>query len=91
MEKIDNQDIDLSLLKGKRGVIMGVANDHSIAWGIAKALNNAGAELAFSYQSDTLKKRVDPLASQLNSEIVLPCDIESSENITNFFSKIASS
>ena len=91
MEKIDNQDIDLSLLKGKRGVIMGVANDHSIAWGIAKALNNAGAELAFSYQSDTLKKRVDPLASQLNSKIVLPCDVESSENITDFFSKIASS
>ncbi|MBH21572.1 MAG: enoyl-[acyl-carrier-protein] reductase FabI [Rhodobiaceae bacterium] len=83
--------MDLSLLKGKRGVIMGVANDHSIAWGIAKALNNAGAELAFSYQSDTLKKRVDPLANQLNSKIVLPCDVESSENITDFFSKIASS
>ena len=75
MEKTDNQDIDLSLMKGKRGVIMGVANDHSIAWGIAKALSNAGAELAFSYQSDTLKKRVDPLANQLNSQIVLPLSL----------------
>ena len=54
---------------------MGLANDKSIAWGIARALRGAGAELAFSYQGDALKKRVDPLAAQLGSDIVLPCDV----------------
>ena len=53
------------LMRGKRGLVMGVANDKSIAWGIAKALAAEGAELAFSYQGDALKKRVDPLAAQL--------------------------
>ncbi|MDG2187102.1 MAG: enoyl-ACP reductase FabI [Hyphomicrobiales bacterium] len=90
MQNIKNQDINLSLMEGKRGVIMGVANDHSIAWGIAKSLSAAGAELAFSYQSNTLKKRVEPLANELNSKIVLPCDVESSEDIANFFSEIGS-
>ena len=56
------------LMAGKRGLIMGLANDKSIAWGIARALSNAGAELAFSYQGEALKKRVDPLAAQLGSE-----------------------
>ncbi|MEO0746050.1 MAG: SDR family oxidoreductase, partial [Pseudomonadota bacterium] len=60
------------LMAGKRGLIMGLANDKSIAWGIARALHGAGAELAFSYQGDALKKRVDPLAGQLGSDIVLP-------------------
>ena len=63
------------LMAGKRGLIMGLANDKSIAWGIARALSGAGAELAFSYQGEALKKRVDPLAAQLGSNIVLPCDV----------------
>ena len=64
-----------NLMAGKRGLIMGLANNKSIAWGIAKACADAGAELAFSYQGDALKKRVDPLAEQLGSKIVLPCDV----------------
>jgi enoyl-[acyl-carrier protein] reductase I len=63
------------LMAGKRGLIMGLANDKSIAWGIAKALGQAGADLAFSYQGEALKKRVEPLASQLGSDLVLPCDV----------------
>ena len=59
------------LMAGKRGLIMGVANDRSIAWGIAKALHGAGAEVAFTYQGDALKKRVDPLAASVNSPAVL--------------------
>src|SRR5881392_3244048 len=64
------------LMKGKRGLIMGIANDHSIAWGIAQALAAQGAELAFTYQGDALGKRVRPLAEQLNVNTVLPCDVE---------------
>jgi enoyl-[acyl-carrier protein] reductase I len=64
------------LMKGKRGLIMGVANDHSIAWGIAKALAAQGAELAFTYQGEALGKRVRPLAEQLGIPVVLPCDVE---------------
>jgi enoyl-[acyl-carrier protein] reductase I len=64
-----------NLMTGKRGLIMGLANDKSIAWGIAQACADAGAELAFSYQGDALKKRVDPLAAQVGSDIVLPCDV----------------
>ncbi|MCF2521472.1 enoyl-ACP reductase FabI [Bradyrhizobium sp. G127] len=64
------------LMQGKRGLIMGVANDHSIAWGIAKALHAQGAELAFTYQGDALGKRVKPLAESLNAALVLPCDVE---------------
>lgn len=63
------------LMQGKRGLIMGVANDRSIAWGIAKAVHDQGAELAFTYQGDALKKRVDPLATSIGSKIVLPCDV----------------
>ncbi|MBV0911569.1 enoyl-ACP reductase FabI [Anianabacter salinae] len=63
------------LMAGKRGLIMGLANDKSIAWGIARACADAGAELAFSYQGDALKKRVDPLAASLGSSLVLPCDV----------------
>tara|TARA_Y100000590_G_scaffold452259_1_gene595074 strand:+ start:55767 stop:56603 length:837 start_codon:yes stop_codon:yes gene_type:complete len=87
MEK-ENKEIDLSLMKGKKGIIMGVANDHSIAWGISKSLAAAGAELAFSYQSETLKKRVQPLASSINSDIVLPCDVEDSDQIKRFFKDV---
>ena len=73
------------LMAGKRGLIMGLANDKSIAWGIARALSDAGAELAFSYQGDALKKRVDPLAAQLGSEIVLPCDVSDEDSIDALF------
>jgi enoyl-[acyl-carrier protein] reductase I len=64
------------LMQGKRGLIMGVANDHSIAWGIAKAVAGQGAELAFTYQGQALGKRVKPLAAQLGSSLVFPCDVE---------------
>ena len=64
------------LMAGKRGLIMGVANDHSIAWGIAKALHAEGARLAFTYQGEALGRRVTPLAAQLSSDVVLPCDVE---------------
>ncbi len=77
------------LMAGKRGLIMGLANDKSIAWGIARALSEAGAELAFSYQGDALKKRVDPLAAQLGSEIVLPCDVSDEESIDGLFTALA--
>ncbi|MBL3704563.1 enoyl-ACP reductase FabI [Sulfitobacter sp. BDSS02] len=77
------------LMVGKRGLIMGLANDKSIAWGIAKALADAGAELAFSYQGDALKKRVDPLAEKVGSKIVLPCDVSSEESIDALFADLA--
>ena len=77
------------LMVGKRGLIMGLANDKSIAWGIAKALADAGAELAFSYQGDALKKRVDPLAEKVGSKIVLPCDVSSEESIDALFAGLA--
>ena len=64
------------LMKGKRGLVMGVANDHSIAWGVAKALADQGAELAFTYQGEALGKRVKPLAGSVGSSMVLPCDVE---------------
>jgi enoyl-[acyl-carrier protein] reductase I len=76
------------LMAGKRGLIMGLANDKSIAWGIARALSNAGAELAFSYQGEALKKRVDPLAAQLGSEIVLPCDVSDEASIDALFAAL---
>ena len=74
-----------NLMVGKRGLIMGLANDKSIAWGIAKACADAGAELAFSYQGDALKKRVDPLAAQLGSNIVLPCDVSDAASMDALF------
>ena len=63
------------LMAGKRGLIMGVANDRSIAWGIAKAVSDQGAELAFTFQGDALEKRVRPLADSVGSKLVLPCDV----------------
>ena len=77
------------LMAGKRGLIMGLANDKSIAWGIARALSEAGAELAFSYQGDALKKRVDPLAAQLGSDIVLPCDVSDEASIDGLFAQLS--
>lgn len=72
-------------MKGKRGLIMGVANDHSIAWGIAKALRDAGAELAFTYQGEAFGKRVKPLAESVGSDILLPCDVEDLETVDAVF------
>lgn len=77
-----------NLMAGKRGLIMGLANDKSIAWGIAKACADAGAELAFSYQGDALKKRVDPLAEQLGSKIVLPCDVSDAASMDALFDSL---
>ena len=74
-----------NLMQGKRGLIMGLANDKSIAWGIARALHGAGAQLAFSYQGEALKKRVDPLAAEVGSDIVLPCDVGDEASIDALF------
>ncbi|MBD0864342.1 MAG: enoyl-ACP reductase FabI [Rhodobacteraceae bacterium] len=78
------------LMMGKRGLIMGLANDKSIAWGIARACADAGAQLAFSYQSAALKKRVGPLAAQLGSEIILPCDVTEEASIDALFNTLNS-
>jgi enoyl-[acyl-carrier protein] reductase I len=75
-------------MAGKRGLIMGLANDKSIAWGIAKAVADQGAELAFSYQGDALKKRVGPLAEQLGSDIVLPCDVADMDSVDALFADL---
>jgi enoyl-[acyl-carrier protein] reductase I len=76
------------LMEGKRGLIMGVANDHSIAWGIAKTLAAHGAELAFSYQGEALGKRVAPLAQSVGSELVLPCDVEDIASVDSVFATL---
>ena len=76
-------------MAGKRGLIMGVANDHSISWGIAKTLAAHGAELAFTYQGAALGKRVKPLAQSLGSEFVLPCDVEDLETVDEAFAAVA--
>jgi enoyl-[acyl-carrier protein] reductase I len=76
------------LMKGKRGLIMGVANDHSIAWGIAKTLHAQGAELAFTYQGEALGKRVKPLAESLGVDAVLPCDVEDLASVDAVFAAL---
>lgn len=76
------------LMQGKRGLIMGLANDKSIAWGIAKACADAGAELAFSYQGEALLKRVGPLAASVGSDIVLPCDVDDEASIDALFAAL---
>jgi enoyl-[acyl-carrier protein] reductase I len=76
------------LMDGKRGLIMGVANDHSIAWGIAKALATHGAKLAFTYQGEALGRRVRPLAQSAGSEIVLPCDVEDLASVDGVFTTL---
>jgi enoyl-[acyl-carrier protein] reductase I len=80
--------VDSDLMAGKRGLIVGVANDHSIAWGIAQALSHAGAELAFTYQDEGLKRRVEPLAGSVGSDMVLPCDVEDTASIDAVFDAI---
>jgi enoyl-[acyl-carrier protein] reductase I len=76
------------LMTGKRGLIMGVANDHSIAWGIAKAVAAEGAQLAFTYQGEPLAKRIKPLAESLGSSFVMPCDVEDLASVDKVFDGI---
>ena len=80
----------MSLMKGKKGLIMGVANERSIAWGISQKLAEAGAELAFTYLGDALKKRVIPLAEKLNSKTTFSCDVENKEEVIKLFQDIKS-
>ncbi|MEL6736082.1 MAG: enoyl-ACP reductase FabI [Pseudomonadota bacterium] len=77
------------LMSGKRGLIMGLANNRSIAWGVAKALADAGAELAFTYQGDAMKKRVEPLAEELGGWVIGNCDVGDAESMDDTFSAIA--
>jgi enoyl-[acyl-carrier protein] reductase I len=77
------------LMQGKRGLVMGVANDHSIAWGIARTLAAHGATLAFSYQGEALGKRVKPLAASLGSDLMLPCDVEDVTSLDALFATLA--
>ena len=79
-EKLNNR-----IMNGKRGIVMGVANDRSIAWGIAEAVAKQGAEIAFTYQGDALEKRVRPLAEKVGSSIIIPCDVSSDEAIDETF------
>lgn len=81
-----NAQATKGLMHGRRGLIMGVANSHSIAWGIAQALSAHGAELCFTYQGDALGKRVAPLAKQTGSDFILPCDVEDTASVDAVFS-----
>ncbi len=76
------------LMNGKRGLIMGLANDKSIAWGIARALHEAGAELALSYQGETMKKRVAPLAEKLGSDFIVDCDVSDEASVAALFDQL---
>ncbi len=78
----------MEILKGKKGAIFGVANDKSIAWGIAQMLHQEGADLAFTYAGEILEKRVRPLAEKIGSNIVLPCDVTKDEEIKQVFQNI---
>ena len=80
----------MSLMKGKKGLVMGVANERSIAWGIAQKLSESGAELAFTYLGDALKKRVIPLAEKLNSNLTFSCDVEKKDEVIKLFEDIKS-
>ncbi|MFM7557372.1 MAG: SDR family oxidoreductase, partial [Alphaproteobacteria bacterium] len=75
----------MTILSGKKGLIMGVANNRSIAWGIAEEAKKYGAELAFTFQGEALQKRVEPLAQSVGSDIVLPCDVNDPESIKKVF------
>jgi enoyl-[acyl-carrier protein] reductase I len=88
--KYDEESMSNSsgLMAGKKGLIMGVANNRSIAWNIAKAVSNEGAELAFTYQGDALLKRINPLAESIGSDFIMPCDVTDSTSIEKVFNKI---
>ena len=83
------QPVSGTLMQGKRGLVMGVANDRSIAWGIAAACAAQGAELAFTYQGDALEKRVRPLAASVGSDLVFPCDVADDASIDAAFASLA--
>src|SRR5271154_3251895 len=76
------------LMSGRRGLVMGVANDHSIAWGIAKTLAGHGAEIAFSYQGDAQAKRLKPLAASIGANLLLPCDVEDDAQLDEVFATL---
>ena len=78
----------MGIMNGKRGLIMGVANKQSMAWGIAQACHAQGAEMAFSYQGDALKKRVGPLAESIGCDTVLECDVTNEASMDNLFSEL---
>ncbi len=80
----------MSLLKGKKALIFGIANDKSIAWAIAKALHQQGAELAVTYAGDAFEKRVRPLAEELNAAMILPCNVTSDDDIKSVFNSLSS-
>ena len=82
---MQEKSLNNGIMKGKRGIVMGVANDRSIAWGIASAAAKQGAELAFTYQGDALEKRVRPLAESIGSNIIIPCDVSSDKAIDETF------
>lgn len=77
-----------NLMSGKKGLIMGVANNRSIAWGIAKTAAAQGAEIALTYQGEAIKKRVEPLAGELGSQLVLPCDVTDAASVDDLFAEI---
>ena len=79
---------DLTNLKNKKGIIMGIANERSIAWGVASTLADQGANLAFSYPNDSIKKRIEPLAESCGSKIFFHCDVSSDKSIESFFSSL---
>ena len=76
------------MIKGKKGIVIGIANDHSIAWGIAKQLHASGAQLTITYQNNTLLKRVRPLADKVNSDILVECDVNNEDHLQNTFTQI---
>ena len=82
---MEQEKLNNGIMNGKRGIVMGVANDRSIAWGIAEAVAKQGAEIAFTYQGDALEKRVRPLAEKVSSKIIIPCDVSSDEAIEETF------
>ena len=82
---MEQEKLNNGIMSGKRGIVMGVANDRSIAWGIAEAVAKQGAEIAFTYQGDALEKRVRPLAEKVGSNIIIPCDVSSDEAIEETF------
>ena len=82
---MEQKKLNNGIMNGKRGIVMGVANDRSIAWGIAEAVAKQGAEIAFTYQGDALEKRVRPLAEKVGSNIIIPCDVSSDEAIEETF------
>ena len=83
-------ELSSNIMAGKRGLIMGVANNHSIAWGIAQTLAAHGAQMACTYQGDAFGKRVKPLAESLGSPLLLPCDVEDTDSVDSVFDTLRS-